>query len=959
MGAQVSLQLAHIAKLISKDSLAGQDVIGKRRLLADRATLEAIQTFWGVVPQQWKTFLNAPGNRVSQRLREPGRPHVQELEEHVKRLVWRWAENPADFYSNDGDACPTAASLPAITRPLDGFILSMVRLKDQQVVNDIRWRILTACFSRVIEKLLPPRSQLPTRKAEVVAVFQSSGLVSETILDLSFEHFREFLHAGRVYNRVIEECGSEGALLYIPQLSRQTWDARMPLKDDAATRVLSPIKSAIQKKSSEVWGPEGIQERSGNEVVKVLFDHFNGVLESTRAFVPYDERGTHDPRSIQGGHTGSKQSRSQSTRKPRSLSDNQRVRKPGTPKAGRRPLARLTHRQPTPGSQRRQAPSGGSSHIGDSFSPCPRNNENRWSQSDRAQKVLVVDWNGGADTAAEHGPNNEDTSPQGSTGQGNEHAAPNPGNGYLLGPTHGAGLVVSRSGMAAGNDFGLGRTASNHGLPGGQTLQNPINEQSNRLVSISLGDSQRLPPIAVVTSGTPRGEGWNEGSWSHFRSGFAARNLAPSNNWPMVPAPIPGTFTSNWSTDNSLIRQEAFVVEAQSNGFSALPPLPMGVLPQGPPTGTASHTEHSTAFPPPENPDRDNSRAPGRGPNRNDPFSLNAPGNGLASHDSSGRLEQNQEQAHDAINPTALESRSETGSNGRPQTIDDDPQSDRAGHDATNERINRPPPLSRRNGQQLPPITSLATFSTSRGEDLNAGTIPVVVLDNNPSSSSRFATNNSGATPQPLATPWSLPAPTPGTLTANWPAGNPFANPGAFGVKGRSNGSSGLPPPAGNVTTEYGSGNEPATWVSNGRPLLSGPTRYGATMGIPHGYDALTLNGTGGQTASPIENGQRNIIHQGQNIPAGHQPATLGNTPWQPPAENLISFDFGSPASSFQTNLDLWPNQVQSEPLLSMNGLHATNLDLWPGQVQGAASVSTDGFHMDLDISFNQVSHIR
>ncbi|KAI1906447.1 hypothetical protein LOZ65_006867, partial [Ophidiomyces ophidiicola] len=570
----MSLQLVHIAELISEDSIAGQNVNGKQQQLADRATLEAIQTFWGVVPQQWKTFLNAPGSRVSQRLREPDRPHVQELEEHVKRLVWQWAENPAGFYSIDGDACPTAASQLTVTRPLDDFILSMVRLQDQRVVNDIRWRILTACFSRAIKKLLPPRSRLPTRKAEVVAIFHSSGLVSETILDISFEHFREFLHAGRVYNRVIEECGSEGALIYIPQLSRQTWDAHMPLKDGAVASALSPIKDAIQKKSNEVWGPEGIQERSGNEVIKVLFDHFNGVLESARAFVPYDEGNTHHQRPIQGGHTGSKQSRRRSTRKPRNPSDSQRVRKPGTPRVGR--LARLTHKQPTQQSQERQEPSSDSSHIRDSSSSRLQNNENRWSQNDRAQEGPTVDWNGRADsTAAEHGQSNEDTSPQCSTAQGNEHAAPNPGNGYLLGPTHGAGLVASGSGMAAGNGFGLGRIAGNHGLLGGQALHNPISEQSNRLVSISVGDSQRLPPIAVVTSGTPRGEDWNQGFLSHFRRGFAAGNLTPSNNWPMVPAPIPGTLTSNWLADHSPIRQGAFV-EAQSNGLSGLLPLPTG-----------------------------------------------------------------------------------------------------------------------------------------------------------------------------------------------------------------------------------------------------------------------------------------------------------------------------------------------------------------------------------------------
>ncbi|KAI1955102.1 hypothetical protein LOZ58_006853 [Ophidiomyces ophidiicola] len=162
MGAQCSLQLVHIAGLISDDPIAGQDADGKQHSLANGATLKAIQTFWEGVPKQWKTFLNSPCNMILQQLTAPDHPPVQQLEEHAMRMVWGWVENPEGFHNINGDVCLPMASQPAITRLLDGFIQSIVQLKEQWLIDDIHWCIWMVCFSWVIKKLLLPGSQLPT-----------------------------------------------------------------------------------------------------------------------------------------------------------------------------------------------------------------------------------------------------------------------------------------------------------------------------------------------------------------------------------------------------------------------------------------------------------------------------------------------------------------------------------------------------------------------------------------------------------------------------------------------------------------------------------------------------------------------------------------------------------------------------------------------------------------------------
>ncbi|KAI1905888.1 hypothetical protein LOZ65_006909, partial [Ophidiomyces ophidiicola] len=507
MGAQCSSQLVHIAGLISDDPIAGQDVDGKRHPLANGATLKAIQTFWEGVPKQWKTFLNSPCNVILQRLTAPDRPPVQQLEEHVMRMVWGWAENPEGFHNIDGDVCLPTASQPAIARPLDGFIQSIVRLKERRLIDDIRWRIWTVCFSRVIKKLLPPGSRLPTRKDEVVAIFRSSGLVSETILDASFKHFQEFLHAGRVYDRIMEECSSEGALIYIPQLTRLVWDTYMPLKADYAAAVLGPIRDAVQKKSTEVWGSEGIQVRSANEVVKVLLGHFLGLLEGGRAFVPWENGGTHRRRQRQGDCRASKQPRNQTNREPRIPTGNrQRVRKPATLTA-EQTATRSTHcRRLTPVPQREQSPTGGSSH-----------------QNGGGQEIVVIDRNGTVNRIAmELGPSNEYLPVQ-SSGQDNEYAA------------QGSSSPGPMNGVASGSRNGIlnGQPHTANGFPqDGQGVPGIFNEASNRLTPISpIIRQQQLPPITFVTSGTPRTEDRGvrvldntSGSWSGFT------NSTPSNN---------------------------------------------------------------------------------------------------------------------------------------------------------------------------------------------------------------------------------------------------------------------------------------------------------------------------------------------------------------------------------------------------------------------------------------------
>lgn len=63
------------------------------------------------------------------------------------------------------------------------------------------------------------------------------------------------------------------------------WDGYMPIRADEAAAVLSPIKAAVERKASEVWGREGFRARSANEVIKTLFEYFDGLLTCKRAFI--------------------------------------------------------------------------------------------------------------------------------------------------------------------------------------------------------------------------------------------------------------------------------------------------------------------------------------------------------------------------------------------------------------------------------------------------------------------------------------------------------------------------------------------------------------------------------------------------------------------------------------------------------------------------------------------------
>ncbi|KAI1915278.1 hypothetical protein LOZ65_005488 [Ophidiomyces ophidiicola] len=328
----------------------------------------------------------------------------------------------------------------------------------------------------------------------------------------------------------------------------------MPLKADYAAAVLGPIRDAVQKKSTEAWGSEGIQVRSANEVVKVLLGHLMGLLEGSRTFVPWDG-GTRRQRQRQEGHIASKQPRNQSNREHRILLGNrQRVRKPATLTAEQRTATRPTHRRRlTPVPQQGQSLTGGA---------CHQRGGGQEGVVDRNRTVNSI--------ATELGPSNEYSSVQSSAGQGtvsmlcgersvslnltgNEHAAQGSSG---LGPMNGV-ASGSRSGIPNGQPH-----AANNGFPqGSQGVPGIFN--GGRLAPIS-PTKQQLPPIAFVTSDTPRIEDRSvcvldntSGPWSGFTS------ASPSNNWPMTtqfPAPTARGLSAS-AVDG------AIGVQARSNGL--------------------------------------------------------------------------------------------------------------------------------------------------------------------------------------------------------------------------------------------------------------------------------------------------------------------------------------------------------------------------------------------------------
>ncbi|KAI1955098.1 hypothetical protein LOZ58_006857, partial [Ophidiomyces ophidiicola] len=389
--------------------------------------MEQMQSFCKRIPLKWKVLLGISRNRIQTELKAIKSDSFQPLSDSVRQVVWDWADVPGEFFDGQARFHSPQEERASATKPLDRFFISVAELQEQGVVDDICRRIWLSCLATLIQRILPKGDRL-SRHEEIRSHLVTSGLASPLALEKLKDRLADLYLAGRRYNTIVRDCG-EGSLVYIPQLTQQTWEKYVPLDPETSSAVLSHIRASVRQKTSEIWtGKDGRREpKSANDVVQCLFTYFQRTFRQNLPIVFESGGGQklgnappHSGRRRQKGSEGNKQRSERSNREPSGPTDSQnRVRKPATPRVGRRTATGPTQpRRLVPEPREGRSPTAGSSHTGYSASSRSGNGGNHRTPNGGAQEGAVGGWNGTVDsTTTEHEADNGDASVRKSTGR--------------------------------------------------------------------------------------------------------------------------------------------------------------------------------------------------------------------------------------------------------------------------------------------------------------------------------------------------------------------------------------------------------------------------------------------------------------------------------------------------------------------------------------------------------------